>query len=138
MVEGLAYMVYEINGTMDKAQEVIENDPKGKKKTQPAYDALNSLLKELVITTGDNYVASAEPELREKMGDLYSNIATTYDKVSGSNKDNFDLISEEFETAKSKYQTIQDKEVKKFYSYLEKSEKELPKLKSKEEFLKGN
>ncbi len=138
MVEDLAYMVYEINGTMDKAQEVIENDPKGKKKTQPAYDALNSLLKELVITTGDNYVASAEPELREKMGDLYSNIATTYDKVSGSNKDNFDLISEEFETAKSKYQTIQDKEVKKFYSYLEKSEKELPKLKSKEEFLKGN
>lgn len=138
MVEDLAYMVYEINGTMDKAQEVIENDPKGMKKAQQTYDALNALLKELVVTTGDNYVASAEPELREKMGDLYSNIATTYDKVSGSNKDSFELISEEFETAKSKYQTIQDKEVKKFYSYLEKSEIELPKLKSKEEFLQGN
>ena len=135
MVEDLAFIVYEMNGTMDKAQEVIKNDPKGKKKAQQAYNALNTLLKELVVTTGDNYVASAEPELREKMGDLYSNIASTYDKVSGSNKDNFELISEEFDTAKSKYQVIQNKEVKKFNSYLEKSGKELTKLKSKQEFL---
>ena len=69
---------------------------------------LNMLLKELVVTTGDNYVASAAPELREKMGDLYSNIASTYDKVSGSNRDNFELISEEFDKAKSKYQVIQN------------------------------
>ena len=32
MVEDLAYMVYEINGAMDKSQEVINNNPKGKKK----------------------------------------------------------------------------------------------------------
>ena len=135
MVEDLAYIVYEISGTMDKAKEVIKEDPKGKKKAQQAYNALNMLLKELVVTTGDNYVASAAPELREKMGDLYSNIASTYDKVSGSNRDNFELISEEFDTAKSKYQVIQNKEVKKFNSYLEKSGKEQTKLKSKKEFL---
>ena len=34
MVEDLAYMVYEINGIMDKTQEVIEKDPKGKKKAE--------------------------------------------------------------------------------------------------------
>ena len=135
MVEDLAYIVYEINGTMDKAKEVIKEDPKGKKKAQQAYNALSTLLKELVVTTGDNYVASAAPELREKMGDLYSNIASTYDKVSGSNRDNFELIAEEFDTAKSKYQVIQNKEVKKFNSYLEKSGKEQTKLKSKKEFL---
>ena len=135
MVEDLAYMVYEINGAMDKAKEVIKEDPKGKKKAQQAYNALSTLLKELVVTTGDNYVASATPELREKMGDLYSNIASTYDKVSGSNRDNFELIAEEFDTAKSKYQVIQNKEVKKFNSYLEKSGKEQTKLKSKKEFL---
>ena len=135
MVEDLAYMVYEINGAMDKAKEVIKEDPKGKKKAQQAYNALSTLLKELVVTTGDNYVASATPELREKMGDLYSNIASTYDKVSGSNRDNFELIAEEFDTAKSKYQEIQNKEVKKFNSYLEKSGKEQTKLKSKKEFL---
>jgi peptide methionine sulfoxide reductase MsrA len=135
MVEDLAYMVYEINITMDKAKEVIKNDFKGKKKAQQTYNALNYLLKELVVTTGDSYVASAAPELREKMGDLYSNIASTYDRVSGANRDNFELISEEFDTAKSKYKEIQNKEVKKFNSYLVKSGKELTKLKSKKDFL---
>ena len=88
-----------------------------------------------MVTTGDSYVASAVPELREKMGDLYSNISSTYDKVSGSNRDNFELISEEFDTAKSKYKEIQNKEVKKFNSYLVKSGKKLTILKSKKDFL---
>ncbi len=136
MVEDLAYMVNEINSTMDKTQEVIKKNPKAKKKAEPTYNALNSLLKELVITTGDNYVASAEPELRERMGDLYSNIAGTYDKVSGTNKDNFELISEEFEMAKMKYLAIQNNEVKKFNDYLAKNAMEPTNLKSKDEFLK--
>jgi len=136
MVEDLAYIVYEINGTMDKAQEVIDNNPNGKKKAQQAYDTLNKLLKTLVITTGDNYVASADPELREKMGDLYSGVAGNYGKVTGARKDNFELISEEFETAKEEYKEIKNKEIKKFYSYLEKNEMPLPETKSKEEFLK--
>ena len=48
---------------------------------------------------------------------------------------NFELISEEFDTAKSKYKEIQNKEVKKFNSYLVKSGKKLTKLKSKKDFL---
>lgn len=136
MVEDLAYMVYEINGTMDKAQEVIKDHPKGKKTAQKTYDALNTLLKTLVITTGDNYVASADPEIREKLGDLYSGVAGNYGKVSPSRKDNFELISEELNEAKATYKTIKNKEVKKLYSYLEKNEIALPVLKSKEEFLK--
>ena len=47
------------------------------------------MLKTLVITTGDNYVASADPELREKMGDLYSGVAGNYGKVTGARKENF-------------------------------------------------
>jgi hypothetical protein len=136
MVEDLAFMVYEINETMDKAQEVIEKHPKGKKKAQQAYDALDNLLKTLVITTGDNYVASADPELREKMGELYSGVTDNYGKVTGARKENFEVISEEFDEAKLKYQAIVGKEVKKFYSYLEKNEMDLPNIKSKEEFLK--
>ena len=136
MVEDLAYMVYEINTTLDKAKEIIDEQPKSNKKVAQVYTALNELLKELVITTGDNYVAAAKPELREKMGDLYSNIAGTYDKVSGATKDNFELIFEEFENAKIKYQSIQDKEVKRFYTFLEKNQLDLPELISKKDFLK--
>ena len=135
MVEDLAYMVYEMNTILDKAQEIIEEQPKANKKATQVYTALNELLKELVITSGDNYVAAAKPELREKMGDLYSNIAGTYDKVSGANKDNFELINEEFEDVKIKYLFIQDKEVKRFYTFLEKNQLDLPELLLKKDFL---
>jgi photosystem II stability/assembly factor-like uncharacterized protein len=136
MVEDLAYTVYELNGIQEKAQEVIDKNPKGKKQAQKLYDALEALKKDLVITTGDNYVASAEPELREKMGDLYANVASSYDRVSGAQKLNFELISEDWNKAKARYQAIMDKEGKKFMSFLEKNEIAAPKLKSKEEFLK--
>ncbi|PHS64062.1 MAG: hypothetical protein COB12_08750 [Flavobacterium sp.] len=136
MVEDLAYMVYEINGTMDKAQEVIKDHPKGKKTAQKTYDALNTLLKTLVVTTGDNYVATADPEIREKLGDLYSGVAGNYGKVSPSRIANFELISEELNEAKTKYEAIKNKEVKKLNSFLVKNEIVLPSLKSKEEYLK--
>lgn len=136
MVEDLAYMVYEINETQSKAKEVIENNPKGKKVAEKLNNALEELRKTLVITTGDNYVASAEPELREKMGDLYSNVASTYDGVSGAYRLNYELISEEFETAKKEYDSILKKEGEKFNKFLEKNEIEKPVIKSKDEFLK--
>ena len=136
MVEDLAYMVHEITETQAKTQEVKENYLKGKKNAVKLYDALESLRKDLVITTGDNYVASAEPELRERMGDLYSTVATSYDQVSGSVKQNIALITEEFETAKQQYRSIMDKEGKKFLTFLEKNEISKPAIKTKEEFLK--
>ena len=136
MVEDLAYTIYELNETQDKAREVMENNPKGKKTAQKLFDALEALKKDLVITTGDNYVASAEPELREKMGDLYANVASSYDRVSGAQKQNYELISEEWIAAKSRYQEIMAKEGKKFESFLEKNSIDPPKLKTKEEFLK--
>lgn len=135
MVEDLAYMVHVITETQKTAQEVITDHPKGKKLAQKLYNELESLRADLVITTGDNYVASAEPELREKMGSLYSNVATSYDRVSGALKENYELILEEFEAAKTSYNTILAKDGKKFLSFLEKNEIAKPKIKSKEEFL---
>jgi photosystem II stability/assembly factor-like uncharacterized protein len=136
MVEDLAYTVYELNETQDKAKEVMENNPKGKKTAQKLYDALEALKKDLVVTTGDNYVASADPELREKMGELYANVASSYDRVSGAQKQNFELISEDWNAAKARYKAIMDKEGKKFMSFLSKNEIEPPKVKPREEFLK--
>ena len=134
MVEDLAYMVYEIGEMQDKAQDVIKNNPKGKKVAQSLYDALEDLRTDLVVTTGDNYVASAEPELRERMADLYSNIATSYDRVSGAQLQNYELIKEEFEKEKVRYAEIKNKEGKKFMKFLEKNEMDLT-MKTKEDFL---
>ncbi|PQB04428.1 WD40/YVTN/BNR-like repeat-containing protein [Aureitalea marina] len=135
MVEDLAFMVYELGETQKIAQDVIDNNPKGAKTAQKLYDALEGLRKDLVITTGDNYVASAEPELRERMADLYSNVASSYDKVSGSQMQNLELITTEFEEAKVRYQAIMDKEGAKFMSFMEKNEMEMPKMKTREDFL---
>lgn len=135
MVEELAYMVYELNETQDMAKSVIDSNPKGKKAAQKLWDSLEALKKDLVITTGDNYVASAEPELRERMADLYSNVATSYDRVSGAQKQNFELISEDFAKAKARYKTIMTKEGSKFMSFVEKSGMEKKSIKSKEAFL---
>jgi hypothetical protein len=135
MVEELAYMVYTIGETQEKAKEVMENHPKGQKTAEKLYNALEALRADLVVTTGDNYVASAEPELRERMGELYSNVAGSYDQVSGSQKQNFELISEEFKEAKARYAKIMDKEGKKFMEFLEKNSIEKPSIDSKDVFL---
>ncbi len=135
MVEDLAYMVYEINEIQNKTQEVIKDHPKGKKVAQSLYDAMEGLRKDLVITTGDNYVASAEPELRERMGNLYAGVASNYDGVSGARKENLKLITSQFETEKERYAKIMAKEGKKFMSFLEKNELAKPDIKSKEDYL---
>jgi len=135
MVEDLAYIVYEIGVIQTKAKEVIDMGGKPAKQAQKTWNALEDLRTDLVVTTGDNYVASAEPELRERMGELYSNIATNYDRVDGSLKSNFELIRDEFDTEKARFQKIMSKEVKKFYKTLERNEMAMPVIKAKELFL---
>ena len=138
MVEDLAYMVYEINTYIDKSDEIKKDHSKGKKKAEQFRSVLTSLKEDLVITTGDNYVASAEPELREKMGSLYSGVASSYDRVSGAQKENFELISENFEEAKTRYRKILDKEGEKLFSFMKKNDIPPVALISKKEFLKKN
>jgi len=138
MVEDLAYIVYELGETQTLTQSIMDTNANGKKQAKKLFNALETLRKDLVVTSGDNYVASAEPELREKMGDLYSNVASANDRVSGAHKQNFELISEDFNQALKRYESIMQKEGKKFYSILEKNNIALPIIQSKEEFLKKN
>ncbi|MBU3010602.1 hypothetical protein KO506_04265 [Polaribacter vadi] len=117
MTEELAYMVYELDAILEKAETL---------KKKKIVEKLTALKKTLVITTGDNYVGSAEPQLREKMSDLYSKIATSYDKPSNSELESLSIIEERFEVAKVDYQKIKKKV--KFLDELN--------LKSFEEFIK--
>ena len=67
---------------------------------------LNELKKSLVITTGDNYVGAAKKQLREKMADLYSKVASSYDKPSANELDNLALIEEGMKSANKRYSKI--------------------------------
>lgn len=70
---------------------------------------LNALKETLVITTGDNYVGSAEPQLREKMTDLFSKLANNYDKPTSSERTNLEVISTRFNTAKESFNKLKKK-----------------------------
>ena len=104
MTQELAYLVYELDEIMENANTA------GDKKTA---EKLNSLKETLVITTGDNYVGAAEPQLRERMADLYSKIASSYDKPSAAELQNLEVIAERFNTAKSDFAKLKDKYLKK-------------------------
>ena len=95
MTEELAYMVYTID-------EIISNKNIDKKISLK----LNELKKSLVITTGDNYVGAAKKQLREKMSDLYSKVASSYDKPSANELENLALIENEMKSANKRYVKI--------------------------------
>ena len=95
MTEELAYMVYVID-------ELISNE----NTDDQISSKLNELKKSLVITTGDNYVGAAKKQLREKMADLYSKVASSYDKPSANELDNLALIEEEMKSANKRYSKI--------------------------------
>jgi len=97
MSQELAYMVYELDAILEKAE---------KKKT---ITALTKLKESLVITTGDNYVGSSEPQLREKMADLFSKLAGSYDKPSSAELESLSIIEERFTNAKNDYTKIKKK-----------------------------
>lgn len=89
MTQELAYIVYQLDA-------ILEANANNKK----LVASLNSLKETLVITTGDNYVGSAEPQLREKMADLYAKIAGSYDKPTSNELNYLLIIEESFNQAK--------------------------------------
>ena len=98
MTEELAYMVYQIDAFIEAPE--TKNKLKSK---------LNELKKTLVITTGDNYVGSAEPELREKLADLFSKIVGSYDKPSNSELDFLSIVENRYSKARKDFDNISKK-----------------------------
>ncbi|WP_417592733.1 WD40/YVTN/BNR-like repeat-containing protein [Owenweeksia hongkongensis] len=137
MTEQLAYMVYEIDETIATAEKLKKADPAAAKTAQAVIDDLNGLKKTLVTTTGDNYVGRAENELREDMLDLYSKIATRFDKPTPAEYDNLKVVVDEYSEAQKKFEKIKDGSVKKMQKQLEKSEMDSPEIESFESFIKG-
>ncbi len=95
MTEELAYMVYVID-------ELISNE----NTNELTISELKELKKSLVITTGDNYVGAAKKQLREKMSDLYSKVASSYDKPSANELENLALIENKMKVANKRYSKI--------------------------------
>lgn len=135
MTEDLAYMVYEIDTYIEKAEAVVKTNPKAKKLADKMTSELNELKKTMVITTGDNYVGSAPPELREKLAALYSDIASSYEAPSSAQLANLELLKKRYNATKADLEKAMNKEVAKFNSFLEKNNIEPVTFEDKEKFL---
>ncbi len=117
MNEELAYAVYEIDDTVKTLDQIIVKNPKFAKDASKIKVAYENQKAKMVVTTGDNYVGSAEKQLREKLGELYANIANNFTAPSASQLDNLEAIKITFDSAlkdfnllKSKYDAIVKKQ----------------------------
>ena len=113
MTQELAYLVYELD-------TILENtDSESVVGTQ-----LQTLKETLVITTGDNYVGSAEPQLRELMAEIFNKIGSSYDKPSDNEMENLMVIEDRFNKAKKDFNKLKPKvdiktiEMKSFEDFL--------------------
>ncbi|WP_224484891.1 VPS10 domain-containing protein [Robertkochia aurantiaca] len=92
MSQELAYLVYELDELIALAEK--QGRDKDVKRLQEFKETL-------VITTGDNYVGAAEPQLRERIADLYSKVASSYDKPSANDMANLEVLKSRLEEAES-------------------------------------
>ncbi|MGI9540441.1 MAG: WD40/YVTN/BNR-like repeat-containing protein [Flavobacteriaceae bacterium] len=118
MIETLAYKVYILDAYLDYATS------SQKKKL---IKKLNALKETMVITTGDNYVGAAEPQLREKMTDIFQRIEQNYGAPTPDEIQNLVTIKIRFQSAVESLEKI----IKKY-----KLKRMVP-IKSLEEYLKS-
>ncbi len=133
MSEELAYMVYEMDQIIAKAEEVAAS---GKNKSANAIlDDLTKLKETLVVTTGDNYVDSAEPQLRGKIASLYSKVASGFEPPSSEEMANLTFLKEQYDEAKADFDKIKMKLVPKMEKYMNSKGIADLQIKSYEEFI---
>ncbi len=135
-MEDLAYLVHKIDQNIKKAEAILKKAPASQKVTSAVVKELNTLKETLVVTTGDNYVDEAEPQLREKLSDLYGEVAEQFEKPSFAQLENQEVLKARLNEAKAAYEKINGKQIAKFNKYLEKSGETPIKIISKEEFVK--
>ena len=135
MSEQLAYLVYRIDETILTAEKVVKSGKTGQKVAQPILDDLNKLKETLVITTGDNYVGSADPQLREKISDLFSKIASGFESPSASELANYSLLKSQFDIAIQEYEKIEQKKAPKMNKVINELKIEPVVVKTFEEFV---
>jgi photosystem II stability/assembly factor-like uncharacterized protein len=138
MSQELAYMVYTLDEYTKIAESVKSRDAKSAKIATPLITELTKLKETLVVTKGDNYVGAAEPQLREKMAELYSKVADSYYKPNQAELSNLEAIESRFDKGKEDYKKIKEKNLNKVINAKSKDAIEPIVLKTYEEFLRDN
>jgi photosystem II stability/assembly factor-like uncharacterized protein len=121
LIQDLAYFVYTIDQWDEKVEEFQKKNSAPNKVVSKLGTELDALRNKLVVTTGDNYVGAAEPQLREKINDIYGTIASYYGAPSSTQLENIASLKKQFAEAKVEWEKINNGSVKAFTKLLEKN-----------------
>ena len=88
----------------------------------------------LVVTKGDNYVGAAEPQLREKMATLYSEVAGYYGRPSGAQLGSLKVMEGKLKEAQAALEAVKAKQLADLNAKLAKAKAEEIKLRGFDEF----
>jgi hypothetical protein len=136
-VQDLAYFVYQIDQWDEKVEEFKKKNNMPNKTIDKLAIELDALRDKLVVTKGDNYVGAGEPQLREKLNDIYGTISSYYGAPSSTQLENISSLRKQFESAKSEFEKIKVGNLKAFEKILEKNTTvQKPVIVVFEEFLK--
>ena len=107
--EELAYTVYEINETVKLLDQLMAKNKNFSKQGTKIKTDFEKLKAKMVVTTGDAYVGAAEPQLREKLGDLYASVAGNFTAPSPSQLENKEAILQRYDTAITDFKNLKAK-----------------------------
>jgi photosystem II stability/assembly factor-like uncharacterized protein len=136
-IQDLAYFVYNIDQWDEKVEEFKKKNSAPNKTIDKLGVELDALRDKLVVTKGDNYVGAGEPQLREKLNDIYGTISSYYGAPSSTQLENIASLKKQFESAKMEFEKIKTGNLKAFEKILDKNTTvQKPVIVGFEEFLK--
>ena len=138
MTERLAYVVGQVDGLGDSLTSRKAANPKLAKIIDPILSKLEAMKKELVVTTGDNYVSTAEPRLREKIAGVYSEVVTYAGPPTNAQLERLSGLESELKAAEQAMEGLKSKELPKLNAQLTKAKSADIKLRSREEFMNSD
>ena len=100
MIESLAYDVYCVDVYLTYANE---------NKSKKLISKLDALKGTMVITSGDNYVGAAEPQLREKMTNLFQRVENNPGAPTPNELENLSQIQARYSATKASLSSLEKK-----------------------------
>jgi len=134
MTEQLAYMVDNVDAMSEGITDRMNKNPSLKKSLTPYLNQLSKLKETLVITKGDNYVGSAEPQLREKIASLYSEVAGYYGRPSNAQLSNLAVLEGKLKSSQNEIDNFKSQTLPTINAQLSKLKLGEIKVRSFEEF----
>ena len=138
MTEQLGYTVDQLDALRKTTEEALARDVKYKKLADPLLKDLDGLKETLVIMKSDNYVNTAEPQLREKIANLLSEVAGYYGRPSGGQLASLSVLEAKLAEKLAQFETIKANRYKAFTDRLTKDKQPIGTLRTFEEYRKSD